>query len=189
MKTDFTHIGFLDKDTIVAIQKYLDLRYKKTESQMSSGQALFLNERGQPISNNWIGITLKKLSINAGLRKPLEGYMDTRYKINSHEVRDLLKSTLIDCGVRYDLADHFIGHKPKDSYEKQAILYPETLRSEYSKASKKLNVFSNFSSFVKGYENTEELKSQIRKLSDQQQVHIETQKAMLQVLKQKQIIP
>ena len=115
--------------------------------------------------------------------------MDTRYKINSHEVRDLLKSTLIDCGVRYDLADHFIGHKPKDSYKKQAILYPETLRSEYSKASKKLNVFSNFSSFVKGYENTEELKSQIRKLSDQQQVHIETQKAMLQVLKQKQIIP
>ena len=189
MKTDFTHIGFLDKDAIVAIQKYLDLRYKKTESQMSSGQALFLNERGEPISNNWVGISLKKLSVNAGLRKQLDGYLDTRYKINSHEVRDLLKSTLIDCGVRHDLADHFIGHKPKDSYEKQAILYPETLRSEYSKASKKLNVFSNFSSFVKGYENTEELKSQIRKLSDQQQVHIETQKAMLQVLKQKQIIP
>ena len=74
----------------------------------------------------------------------------------------MLKSTLIDCGVRYDLADHFIGHKPKDSYEKQSILYPETMRTEYSKASKKINVFSNFTNQLKGYENTEQMKEEIK---------------------------
>ncbi len=41
-----------------------------------------------------------------------------KYQKESHELRDLLKSTLIDCGTRIDVADHVIGHKPKDSYEK-----------------------------------------------------------------------
>lgn len=49
--------------------------------------------------------------------------------------------------------------------------------------------FSNFSSFVKGFENTEEMKEKIQSLEEGQKMHIETQKAMLQVLKQKQIIP
>jgi len=46
-----------------------------------------------------------------------EGIMP-KYQKESHELRDLLKSTLIDCGTRIDVADHVIGHKPKDSYEK-----------------------------------------------------------------------
>ena len=35
------------------------------------------------------------------------------------------------------------GHAPRDSYEKQAVLYPEALRSEYAKASGRLNIFSS----------------------------------------------
>ncbi|KAF6247897.1 hypothetical protein C6990_00090 [Nitrosopumilus sp. b3] len=186
MKTDYTHTGFLDKDAIVAIQKYLEFRKNKTGLEMSDGQALFLNARNEPITNNWIGNSLKKLADNAGMRKVIDGYKQVRYTINSHELRDLLKSTLIDSGVRIDLADEFIGHKPKDTYEKQSILYTETMRTEYSKASDRLNVFSNFSSFVKGYENTEEMKAKLRSLEEQQ---IETNKAMLTILKNKGIIP
>ena len=40
-------------------------------------------------------------------------------------------------------ADHVLGHAPRDSYEKQAALYPEQLRAEYSKASGRLNIFSS----------------------------------------------
>ena len=189
MKTDYSHTGFLDKDAIVAIQRYLDYRAKKTGVEMTENQALFLNAQNQPITNNWIGISLKKLADNAGLRNVIDGYKQIRYTITSHELRDLLKSTLIDSGVRIDLADHFIGHKPKDSYEKQTILYTDTMRSEYSKASNRLNVFSNFTNMVKGHENSQELKQQIKQLREEQLVHIETQKAMLQVLRQKQIIP
>ena len=36
-----------------------------------------------------------------------------------------------------------LGHAPRDSYEKQASLYPETLRSEYAKASGRLNIFTS----------------------------------------------
>ena len=190
MKTDYTHTGFLDVDAITAIQKYLDYRYKQTGTQMSSGEALFLSASARPITENWIANAFKKLAENAGLRKVLNCYTrDRRYKISPHETRDLLKSTMIDCGVRPDLADHFIGHVPKDSYEKQAILYPETLRKEYSKASKRINVFSNFANVVKGYENTDEMKEQISNLKQEQKVHIETYKAMLVVLRQKGVIP
>jgi hypothetical protein len=189
MKTDYTHTGFLDLDAIVAIQRYLVFRKDKTGIEMTNDQPLFLNQRNEPISDKWVGSSLKKLAENAGLKKEITGYMQTRYKINSHEMRDLLKSTLIDSGVRYDLTDHFIGHKPKDSYEKQHSLYPETMRDEYSKASKRLNVFTNFTGFVKGFENTEQLQEKIRSLEQQQKTNIQTQKSMLTILKQKQIIP
>ena len=36
-----------------------------------------------------------------------------------------------------------LGHAPKDSYEKQAMLYPETLRNKYAKTSRLLNIFTN----------------------------------------------
>lgn len=189
MKRDIPHTGFLDVDAIVALQKYLDYRRELTGQEMREGDALFLNAQGKPILNHWISIGFRRLAKNAGLKVLIPGYKACRYRANSHETRDLLKSTLIDCGVRSDLADHFIGHKPKDSYEKQAILYPETLRKEYSKASKRINMFSNFANMVKGFENTEELKTKIRSLEEQQTVNIETQKTMLTILQNKGIIP
>ena len=64
------------------------------------------------------------------------------YKIHSHEVRDLLKSTLMASGCAQYVANHVLGHAPRDSYEKQATLYPEALRSEYAKASGRLNIFT-----------------------------------------------
>jgi len=182
MKTGYHHTGFLEKDAIVSIQNYLDYRKKKTSKEMEKGEALFLNERNQPITNSYINISLKKLAKNAGLEKRLDGYYAVRYKINAHECRDLLKSTLLDAGVRPDLADHFIGHKPSDSYEKQAELYPETMRREYSKASKRLNIFSGFSNYVKGFENTAEMKEEITQLQ-------QNQKVMLALLKQENKIP
>ena len=94
-------------------------------------------------------ITMKKLRKNACLDDKLSGYRSTRYRINTHEFRDLLKSILMDSEVRPDVCEHLIGHKPKDSYEKQAQLFSKTLRKEYSKASHRINIFSNFSSMVK----------------------------------------
>ena len=110
---------------------------------MTKNDAMFLNVRNEPIKDLWVNKTVLKLARRAGIQQILSGYeLVTRYKKGSHELRDLLKSTLIDAGTRIDIADHVVGHKPKDSYEKQAQLYPLTLRSEYMKASKKLNIFS-----------------------------------------------
>jgi hypothetical protein len=186
MKTDCTHIGFLDRDAIEAVQKYLDYRRKKTQREMKNGDALFLNEHRKPINNDWIRMCFRRLARNAGLDKRLDGYMCNRYKMNSHELRDLLKSTLIDSGVRYDLADHFIGHKFKDSYEKQDVLYPDTLRAEYSKASSRINIFSNFANYVKGYQNVEALKEEVEKLRKEQ---VDAHKSMIAILQQNGIIP
>jgi len=48
------------------------------------------------------------------------------------------------------VADHVIGHSPKDSYEKQAVLYPESITCEFAKASHRINIFT-------GVANKEEL--------------------------------
>ncbi len=190
IKTTCSHTGFLDRDAVESIQKYLDHRIKQTEMPMKSGKPIFLNEKGFAINDDWVKASFRKIRSNAGLDALLDGYNKVnRYKVSDHEFRDLLKSTLIDCGVRSDLADHFIGHKPKDSYEKQATLYPKSLRREYIKASKRLNIFSNFSNFVKGYEDIEEVQQEINQLKENEKVYIETQKTILEMLKEKGNIP
>ena len=161
IKTGFLHTGFLDRDAIVSLQEYLDYREKKTGQKMSKDSPMFLTKHGRPISTAWVSTHFERLSTRAGLHKPIPGYRATRYSITPHELRDLLKSTMIDCGCRPDAADHFIGHKPKDSYEKQTILYPESLRKQYFKASKKINIFSNFAAMMQGNGSVEGLQQEV----------------------------
>ena len=166
IKTSFQHVGFLDRDAIVAIQDYLKFREKKTREEMQEGQALFLNTFCQPITEKWIRKTFFDLSIRSGVQKKVNVGNGVKYEKDSHELRDLLKSTLLACGTRYDVSDHVIGHKPKDSYEKQASLYSENLRLEFMKASRKINIFSNMSTYMKGDENTQLLHEEIKQLKE-----------------------
>ena len=156
IKTTYPHIGFLDRDAMDSLVKCLEYRKKQTGKEMNQGQGMFLTEKKRPITKEWVMTTMKKLRKNAGLDQKLSGYKVTKYRINSHEFRDLLKSVLMDCNVRPDVCEHLIGHKPKDSYEKQAELFPKSLRTEYAKASHRLNIFSNFSSMAKGIDHISE---------------------------------
>jgi len=167
IKTDYTHLGFLDIDAIEALKEYLDYRFKKTGKKMSMDEPLFLNPKNQILSDFWVRHSFNRLAKTAGIQSKLkrEGIMP-RYKKDSHELRDLLKSTLIECGTRMDIADHVIGHKPKDSYEKQSLLYPETLREEYGKASPKINIFSNLFSNLQKTPNVQKLQNEIKELQE-----------------------
>jgi hypothetical protein len=164
IKTGYIHRGFLDRDAIAAIQNYLDYRHKKTGKRMQSNQPLFLNKYNYPINTEWVSDKFFKLAKRAGIQKPINDpeSKTQQYKISSHEVRDLLKSTLLDSGCRADIADHVIGHTPKDSYEKQAMLYPDTLRQEYSKASDRLNLFTKFKSIISCPENIDSLRLELK---------------------------
>ena len=129
---------------------------------MKKEEPLFINKNRNPIQDGWISGLIRKLAKNSGIQSIIKEYKaSTRYKQNSHELRDLLKSTLIDSGTRLDIADHVIGHKPKDSYEKQNTLYPASLRAEYMKASKRLNMFSNISHYLNGDDEKEVLRKQV----------------------------
>ena len=156
VKTDYQHMGFLDVDAVMAIQSYLKIRptvktlsnthtLKKQSKSVTHNskfkQPLFIDTFGNPISSNWITRRFKKLSKQAfSSQKNNTGVQNS--DCASHELRDLLKSTLIDSGCRPDVADHVIGHSPKDSYEKQALLYPDSLRLEFSKCSNRINFLS-----------------------------------------------
>ena len=135
-KTDFLHVGFLDADAVTALVEYLRVRYAKPKV----GEALFVNRAKKPITVNWLSRRFHKLVAKIELQYD----NNTVNQCTTHEMRDLLKSTLIDSGCRPDVADHVLGHSPRDSYEKQALLYPESLAHEFSKASKRINVLSEY---------------------------------------------
>lgn len=145
VKTNYPHTGFLDTDAVIAIQEYIKIRNKRKINSkknklncsmfLSLNEGLFVDTTGKPISINWIGRRFHKLYCKSKCTTTKNRYSNSM----SHELRDLLKSTLIDSGCRSDVADHVIGHAPKDSYEKQALLYPDSLRNEFSKCSTRIN--------------------------------------------------
>jgi uncharacterized coiled-coil protein SlyX len=169
IKVGFPHISCLDQDAIMALQKALDWRYQKTGEPMKIGQALFLNTKLTPVTDRTISELIPKLAQKAGVQKKYNTLNGSKNEKTSHELRDLLKSTLIKNGVPAYASDHLIGHMPRDSYEKESILYPEKIREEFMKASKDINVFTGFSNYVKNgnadvEKVTREFKERIEKL-------------------------
>ena len=165
LKTMYAHTGFIDVDAVNAIRDWLKAREAMTGSPMRTGEPMFITTTRKPVTDVWISSLVRRLAKKAGIQERLADYTATvRYKKNSHELRDLLKSTLIDAGCRPDVADHVIGHKPRDSYEKQSRLYPESMRSEFAKASGRINIFSNMSRSMGGDREKEDLKRQVAEL-------------------------
>jgi hypothetical protein len=168
IKTGYTHRGFLELDAITAIQDYLEYRYKKTGSIMKTGAPLFINTKDNAITEMWISRLIPKLAVKSGIQKELKSYkIIRRNEKSSHELRDTLKSTLIVSGVVDWVCQMAIGHKVSDSYETQDRLFPQTARTEYAKASKKINILSNISHNMKGGEMEQSLKEQIAEMKQQ----------------------
>ena len=162
VKTDFKHTGFLERDAVAANIEWIAERERLTGKPLrrGDGQPLYITRRGRPVASVWAASQFSRLAIKAGLcTKAPGGYLlNTR---RSHQLRHLLKSTLIDAGCRIDVADHVIGHSPKDAYEQQAVLYPDSLRREYAKASHKINIFSNFEASLDGSDDIHSLRAEI----------------------------
>lgn len=162
IKTKYEHTGFLERDAIKNLSAYLDERKKKTGRDMTCGEPLFLNKMDEAINTAVLIYAFNGAAKRAGVRFKT-GKM---YNMSLHEMRDLLKSTLINAGCRYDVADHAIGHKPKDSYEKQFLLYPETARNEYAKAAKRINVLESIQKAINSCEE-QDTKSKVTGLVEE----------------------
>ena len=165
VKTSYIHTGYLDYDAIDAIQKYLKVRYEKTGKAMQSNHPLFLNARGNPISYLWVINLIPRLARNAGIQKKIKNSeLTQRNEKTSHELRDLLKSTLIVEGVADYVCELAIGHKVGDSYSKMDKLYPDKSRVEYAKASSKINIVSKMkSSLNEDYNMMKDVEENLRK--------------------------
>ena len=163
VKTNFKHVGFLERDAISANIDWIAERERLTGGPLRRGDGLplYLSQHGRPITPLWIGDRFRRLAIRAGLCKArMDGAMSsTRH---THQMRHLLKSTLIDSGCRIDVADHVIGHSPKDTYERQSVLYPDSIRREYAKASGKINIFTNFETSINASDDIHKLRAEVK---------------------------
>ncbi len=162
IKTGYSHRGFLDVDAINALVKYLRYRQQKTNRPIQNGDAIILNTKNNPVNNDWVSRIIPKLAERSQIQTVLKQYKKNRRREKtSHELRDLLKSTLIASGTINYVCDLAIGHKVGDSYEKQDKLYPDKSRNEFAKASKMINIFSNISNYLKMDNEKEMLQQQI----------------------------
>ena len=175
VKTDFKHLGYLDRDAISALIPYLKYRHKLMGKPMSSDQPLFVTSSRTPIQHSW----LHRRFIIIGNRAEIiqTKVYGGKNRAGPHEMRDLLKSTLIVAGCRADVADHVIGHKPKDSYEKQHILYPESMRQEFAKASSVINIFTRFQDLTSNGDDVYKIKAELAsKIADIEELSLKVQR-------------
>ncbi|MHA7647351.1 hypothetical protein [Nitrosopumilus sp. S4] len=165
IKTNYTHVGYLDVDAIQALQKWFKVRFSKTGENMKSNQPIFIGRFNQPIRVQWLTSLIPRLAENAGIQKKINNSnLTVKNEKTSHELRDLLKSTLIVNGVASYVCELAIGHKVGDSYEKQDKLYPDKSRAEFMKASEHINIFSNYTNYLKEGNELKEKEKQVKEL-------------------------
>ena len=183
VKTDVPYTTFLDRDAVSQLREYLT--WKETKyGKHDPSKPLFMTKQNTPIRSQWLSTNFSEVAVRAGIQEKVSPML---YKIRAHEVRDLLKSTLLMCGCAQYAADHVLGHAPRDTYEKQATLYPEKLRAEYAKASSFLNIFSKVERTLNTADNQERLHARIRELEEKVQASkAEVQASKEEALKSKE---
>ena len=160
VKTNVQYTTFIDRDAVAQLQRYLT--WKETaRGKHDPSKPLFMTKHNTPIHSIWLSSGFSDVAVRAGVQKKVSHMV---YKIRAHEVRQLLKSTLMANGCAQYAADHVLGHAPRDSYEKQAVLYPEKLRAEYAKASQFINVFSKMSNSLNITNDPASLQASIREI-------------------------
>ncbi len=188
-KTNVTAMIMQDYDAIKCLQVWLKQREKKTGKAITSGDPIYINKRGNPITETWIEKAFFHLADVAELQKKVKGYQKA-YMKKSHLVRDLLESTLVDCGVPDYVAEQFISHAVISKYQKRRQLYPEGLINEYKKASKKVNIFSRVSQSLTESQTKENLTRQLSDLDFKSRQDMGTMKSKfsseLEEIKRKQ---
>ena len=162
VKTNVQYTTFLERDAITQLQEYLTWKETK-HGKHNTSKPLFMTKQNTPIHSLWVSKNFSEVAVRAGVQKKVSHRV---YKIRAHELRDILKSTLLICGCKQYAADHVLGHAPRDSYEKQAVLYPEELRAEYAKASRRLNIFSKIEGTLNTDKDPENLLARIKELED-----------------------
>ena len=84
---------------------------------IQNGKPLFVSRKNKPISVNWVSRLVPRLAVQAGIQNNLEGNrLQNKSEKVGHELRDLLKSTLIMSGCQDYVCQLAIGHTVLDSY-------------------------------------------------------------------------
>ena len=166
MKTAHQYTTFIDRDAVEALLEYLDQKEERYGKHNPS-DPIFLTSLGTPVRSVWISNQFAEVAKRAGMQKKVRWNI---FKMRAHGLRTLLKSSLEACGCAPYAADHVIGHKGKDRYQKPAELFPQKLREEYSKGSEMINLFSRLSSYVDIAGDSGSLLSQIAELKDRARV-------------------
>jgi len=158
----YVYSSFYDVDAIHALIDVLDDREIRTGKPIKYGDPMLLNNNLDPITDRWCSTLVGNLARKAKIQRVHKILHYYQNELKSHELRDLLKSTIKACGGVAWVAQEVIGHMPQDSYDKEQLLYPDKIRTEYMKASATLNIFSNISNSLKPTQQQMDIKEMIR---------------------------
>jgi len=173
MKTQYNHVGCIDRDALYCVIKWLNEREGITGQPLHRDEPMCITKQLSPVMDTYVGRVLPKLASKAKMLKKLSGYeVSVRYDKPTHELRDLLDSVLDKKGVKLYVVDEAIGHKTKNTYRKASQLFVNDFRREYMKASKDLNVLTGITNYLNGDDEKEELLDRIEIMeSDSKEVN------------------
>jgi len=177
IKRTYKHKGYLDRDAIIELQKYLRVRARETGKEMQAGEPLYINRNGNPITIKWLRELIPRLAENAEIQQKVMVNEKEYNAKHTHELRTTLKSILLanDC-VQY-VAEMALGHNVGDQYEEMDKHEPEKSRLNYAKASHQINIFTKISNIIKDKPETDRkmklLEEKSKKKDDQLEIFSE----------------
>ena len=184
-KNEHTYITFLGGDALFALREYLEKtrphivdRLQMKNPRFKDSGAIFLNQRGEPLSKNAFGLYWRRILRNLGIIEPKTGRnVTTRYGKGAHEMRDTFRTLWRKSAVPVEYAEYFMGHiKAFDQYGYDKTYKDEKdLMKKYLTALPYLNILTSARPFglvdQEEYENSRilELEEEVSEMKKQQE--------------------
>ncbi len=159
-KTGRKFYTFIDRDAVIALKDWLNVRFSLTSSEIKIHDArrsdrvplsdpIFISKTGKGISPAYVSVSFRRWGMKAGVNvKSMEkvgryhGSM-IRYPFHCHEFRDTMLSIASTLGLR-PVAEFFLAHNIDHlGYDKSPYSHPEHYVESYKILAKYLNVLSS----------------------------------------------
>ena len=117
-------LALLGRPAVAALQAYLPERQKLAAAQGTSTTALFLNQRGRPLSSRWLFEVVRQAARRAGV--PV--------KLSPHGLRHSFATHLLDRGADLRTVQEMLGHQRLGTTQIYTHVSMARLREVYDKA-------------------------------------------------------
>jgi len=146
MKPSGNYFTFFGKDAITKLKDYLTLRDRLELRDKGRTppleQAIFINEKYKPLTQQPISTYFKRHAWRLGIIKKVHHDERVRYRVHCHEMRDTFRTEWNLTSAKPFMAEFFMGHVVDANKYNKIMQRPKWAEEQYRLAEPFLNILS-----------------------------------------------
>lgn len=145
LKPSGNYFTFIGKDGVTKLKDYLKYRAKLVkgkEHAPSLNEAIFINEKLKPLRSQDSSGYFKRHAFRLGIIKKIYKDDRARYRVHTHEMRDVFRTEWNLTDAKPFMAEFFMGHAIDSNRYNKIMQRPEWAEEQYCLAEPYLNILS-----------------------------------------------